>query len=45
MAYMRCLNKSLLKRKAKYEENLKSVNIEIADNNKIIDKMISSLEV
>ena len=45
MAYMRCLNKALLKRKASYEKKLKEINSEIADNNKIIEKMIGSLEV
>lgn len=45
MAYMRCLNRALLKRKAKCEEELKSINIQIADNDNAIKKMISSLEV
>jgi len=44
IAYLRCLNKALLKKKEKYEEELKKINNEITDNNEIIRKMINSLE-
>lgn len=42
-AYLRCLNKSLAKKKAKYEEELKKINMELTDNERIIQKMINSL--
>lgn len=49
-AYLRCLNKSLTKKKKKYEEEfkkieeeLKKINIEISDNERIVWKMINSL--
>lgn len=44
MAYLRCLNKALLNRKETVEKELKDINSEIAENNQIIKKMISSLE-
>lgn len=44
MAYLRCLNKTLEKKKIEYEEELKKINSEIADNKKTIQKMINSLE-
>lgn len=43
MAYLRCLNKALKKQKLEYEDKLKSISCEIVDNNKIIEKMLSSL--
>lgn len=43
IAYLRCLNKVLAKRKAEYEDVLKYVNSEITDNEHIIRKMINSL--
>lgn len=44
IAYLRCLNKALIKRAAKYEEELKKINCEIMDNMRIIKKMVNSLE-
>jgi hypothetical protein len=44
-AYLRCLNKSLVKKKKKYEEELKKIDMEIIDNERIIQKMINSLPV
>lgn len=43
LGYLRCLNKALIKRKAKYEEAIKSIDIELANNNRIIKKLINSL--
>lgn len=43
LAYLRCLNKALEKRKAEYEEKTKMIDIEIADNKNIVKKMINSL--
>lgn len=43
MAYLRCLNKAWTKKKNEYEEELKRINLEIADNEKIIKRMINSL--
>lgn len=43
-AYLRCLNKALLKKKSEYESKLKAVDTEIADNRSILKKMINSLE-
>ena len=45
IAYLRCLNKALAKRKAEYEKTMKLVDGEIKDNEHIIKKMINSLEV
>lgn len=45
VAYLRCLNKVLAKKKKKYEEALKEIDMEIADNERIIWKMINSLPV
>lgn len=42
-AYLRALNKANLAKAAKYEEELKRINLEIADNEKIIKRMINSL--
>lgn len=44
-AYLRALNKAQEQRKIKLEEELKEVNHEIAENNNIMKRMISSLEV
>lgn len=44
MAYLRALNKMYSKKAAEYEEELKKINIEMIDNERIIKKMISSLE-
>jgi hypothetical protein len=44
-AYLRCLNKALAKKKMRYEEELKKLEIEITDNERIIWKMINSLPV
>lgn len=45
LAYLRALNKSQSKKVAKCEEELKKANLEIIDNNRIMQKMINSLEV
>ena len=45
MAYFRCLNKALMKKATMYEEALKQINVELADNMHIIKKMYQSLEV
>lgn len=44
VAYLRCLNKSLEKRKAVLEEEYRKANREIAENEHIMKKMINSLE-
>lgn len=43
LAYFRCLNKALEKKKYEHESKLKLVNSEIADNESIMKKMINSL--
>lgn len=43
LAYLRCLNKALEKRKTEYEEKIKAIDSEIADNKNIVKKMINSL--
>lgn len=43
VAYLRCMNKALEKKRVKCEEELKKINNEIADNKKTIQKMINSL--
>lgn len=43
LAYLRCLNKALLKKAAKYEEELKKIDAEVLDNINIEKKMINSL--
>lgn len=43
LAYLRCLNKALLKKAAKYEKELEKIGSEISDNIKIEKKMINSL--
>ena len=44
MAYLRCRNKALEKKRAICEEELKKINIEIADNTRAIQRMINSLQ-
>ena len=43
IAYFRCLNKAMSKKKAVYERELKEINAEIVDNERIIQKMVNSL--
>lgn len=43
LTYLRTRNKALEKKKIEYEEELKKINKEIADNNRTIEKMIGSL--
>lgn len=45
MAYLRCLNKANLKKKAELENELKIINNDIAENETILKKMVNSLEV
>ena len=45
LAYLRCLNKVYSKKVAMYEKELKKLNIEMLDNERIIKKMIASLPV
>ena len=51
MAYLRCLDKALIKKKieymekiAEYEESITEINRDMADNGRIMQKMINSLE-
>ena len=44
LAYLRALNKAKSKKASEYEDALKKINIEIVDNERIIKKMIASLE-
>ena len=43
LAYLRCLNKALEKRKVECEDKLKAIDSEIADNKNIVKKMVNSL--
>lgn len=43
LAYLRCLNKALAKKKVEYENALTTVNADIAENENIIKKMVNSL--
>ena len=43
IAYLRALNKVLIKRKNEYKEKLKSISNEIADNKNIMRRMLDSL--
>lgn len=43
LAYLRALNKAHSKKATKYEEELKRINAEMIDNERIIQKMINSL--
>lgn len=45
IAYLRCLNKALDKKKSECEKIIKMTDSEIKDNEHIIKKMINSLEV
>jgi hypothetical protein len=42
-AYLRCLNKALSEQRNEYENKLKTINSEIAENETILKKMINSL--
>ena len=44
LAYLRALNKAYSNKKSRYEEELKKIDIEMMDNEKIMQKMINSLE-
>jgi hypothetical protein len=44
LAYLRCLNKALNKRKSAYEDALKDINREIADIDVAMKKMVNSLD-
>lgn len=44
IAYMRCLNKAYEKRKAELEAEYRAINMEIAENEHILKKMINSLD-
>ena len=43
LAYLRCLNKALAKKKVEHENALTTVNANIAENENIIKKMVNSL--
>ena len=43
VAYLRCMNKVLIKQKNEYQEKLKTINNEIANNKSIMREMINSL--
>lgn len=45
MAYYRCHNKLLLKKKLEYENKLKEINKEISDNSSYVNNMINSLSI
>lgn len=45
IAYVRCYNKALLKKKEQLEKELKKIDIEFMDNEKFVQTMINSLEV
>ena len=42
-AYLRCLNKALAEQKREYEEKIKMINCELAENESILKKMINSV--
>ena len=44
MAYLRCFNKALEKKKAELEAEIKKINCEISDNESIIKNMMKSLD-
>lgn len=44
LAYLRCLNKAMLQKATKLEEELKKINVEMFNNKDIIKKMVNSLE-
>lgn len=43
LAYLRCLNKAMEKRKIEYEGKIKAIESEITDNKNIMKKMVNSL--
>ena len=43
LAYLRCLNKALQKKKDEYEKAIGDITLEMSDNNNIIKRMIGSL--
>lgn len=45
IAYLRCLNKAMLKQKIELEEKIKTINSEIAENESIMKKMVNSLDI
>ena len=45
LAYLRALNKAYSKKVAEYENELKRINGEIVDNERIMKQMINSLEI
>ena len=44
LAYLRCLNKALAKKKAECEDKIEAITFEMSDNNNIMKRMIDSLE-
>lgn len=44
LAYLRCLNKALANKKIRLETELNQINIDIVDNERIMKKMINSLD-
>ena len=44
LAYLRARNKALAKKKAEYERELKNIDIELIDNERVIKNMINRLE-
>lgn len=44
LAYLRARNKVIAKKKSEYEKNLKNLDIELMDNERIIKDMINHLE-
>lgn len=45
VAYLRCLNKAMMKKKEEYENEINKIRQETADNENVIKRMINSLEV
>lgn len=45
IAYLRCVNKVLLKNKVEHEKALNEIDIELMDNNKTIKNILSKLRV
>lgn len=45
IAYLRCCNKVLLKRAKEYEDKLKAIGCEIADNDKFMENIFRKLRV
>ena len=44
LAYLRALNKAYSKKKAMFEEELKKIDTEMIDNERMMQKMVNSLE-